>query len=113
MPLLRRDQAFAPHSLYPPRSSFGGTSGGLQCGLDGRKQSRVTERFEQEPRCTQLEHPSTNRVIFLRRYEYGWDIFTAMLQLLIKFRPTHTGHGDIENQTAGFMERIGRQNLFR
>src|ERR1700723_3591931 len=54
-------------------------SDGLQRGLDGREKCRVTEWFEQKPRCTLLEHSSTSRLIFLTGDEYDRDLFSATL----------------------------------
>ena len=64
---------YAPNSLYPPEINRG-TSHVRQRRFDGRKQICVTEWFEQKPRCSLLEHPSTNRLISLTGDEYDRDL---------------------------------------
>ena len=65
--------------VLPLEDSTDGPLGDSQCGLDGRKQSRVTEWFQQKPRCALLECSSTNRLIFLTGDEYDRHLFSATL----------------------------------
>src|SRR5580658_6390991 len=93
--------------VSPPEYFTNGLSGGLQSDLDGRKESRFTEWFQQKPRCALLEHSCTNPFVFLRCDKYYRDLLSATLQLLVKFRSTHARHSDVEDQTARLSDNTG------
>jgi hypothetical protein len=40
-------------------------------------------------------------------------LLPAILQFLLKLRPTHSRHCDVENQASSLINAIGREEFFR
>jgi len=68
------------------------------------EQSCVTERFDQKPPRALLKHFSTNTLVVSASNEYDRDLSSETLQFLLKFRPTHAGHRNVEDQTASLID---------
>src|SRR6266478_9325117 len=82
-----------------------------KCGVERLKQSRVAERFEQAFHGTLLEQPLTNGLICLSGDEDDRNCFPTYLQRLLQIGPGNAGHGDVEDQTPGLTDAIGREDL--
>src|SRR5258706_16183420 len=81
--------------------------------IERLKQSRVAEWLEQALHRTLFEHSRAHSVISLSCDEDDWNLLPAKLQFLLKPRSGHSGHGNVEDQTSGLADAIGREKLFR
>src|SRR5712664_4906497 len=83
-----------------------------KCGIERLKQSRVAERLEQALHGTLFERAWTDGLICLSGDEDDRNLLPASRQLLLKIGSGHAGHGDVEDQTPGLTDAIGREELF-
>ena len=60
------------------------------------KQSRVAKWLEQALHRTLFEHSWAYSLISLSGDEDDWNLLPAALQFLLKFRPGHPRHGNVE-----------------
>src|SRR5882672_11055746 len=82
-----------------------------KCGIERLNQSRFAERLEQTFHGTLFEQPLTNGLICLSGDEDDRNSFPTDLQRLLESGPGHAGHGDVEDQTPGLTDAIGREEL--
>src|SRR6266446_7167088 len=80
--------------------------------IERLKQGRVAERLEQAFHGTLFEQPLTNGLICLSGDEDDRNCFPTDLQRLLQSGPGNAGHGDVEDQTPGLTDAIGREELF-
>jgi len=85
----------------------------MKCRIDGLKQSRVAEWFEQALHGAMFEEPRANTLIRASGDEDDWNLPPAKLQFPLKVGSAHPGHGDVEDQAFSLADTIGREELFR
>src|SRR3984885_15627417 len=83
-----------------------------KCFIERFKQSRLAERLEQALHGTLFEQACTDGLVCLSGDEDDRDFLPANRQLLWQIGSGHAGHDDIEDQTSGLTDAIGRQELF-
>src|SRR6266850_474529 len=83
-----------------------------KCGIERLKQSRVAERLEQALHGTQFERAWADGLICLTGDEDERNLLPANRQLLLQIGSGHFGHGDVEDQTLGLTDAVGREELF-
>src|SRR5581483_9314130 len=81
--------------------------------LQRPKQGRLAEWLEQALHCTPFQHPRTHSLVFHTGDEDDWNLLPAKRQFLLEIEPGHARHGDVEDQTSGLADAIGREELFR
>src|SRR6266478_2894859 len=84
-----------------------------KCDIERLQQSRIAEWFEQALYRTLFEHSRAHSLISLSGDEDDWNLLPTKLQFLLKAGSGHSGHGNVEDQTSGLAEAIGREELFR
>lgn len=84
-----------------------------KCDIERLEQSRVAEWLEQALDRTLFEHSRAHRLISMSCNEDDWNLLPTKLQFLLKAGPAHTGHGNVEDQTSGLVDTIGREELLR
>src|SRR5712664_2332799 len=84
-----------------------------KCDIERLKQSRVAEWLEQALHRTLFEHSRAHSLISLSGDEDDWNLLPMKLQFLLKVGSGHPGHGNVEDQTSGLADAIGRKKLFR
>src|SRR5437660_12506681 len=80
--------------------------------MERLKQSRVTEWLEQALHRTLFEQSRARSLISLSGDEDDWNLLPTTLQFLLKAGSGHSGHGNVEDQTSGWADVIGRADLF-
>jgi hypothetical protein len=70
-----------------------------------------TERLEQALDRTLLDESQAHRIVPSRGNEDNWDRLPALCQFLLQLRPGHSRHRDVENQTFGVGDAIGREEV--
>ena len=75
----------------------GSPSSDLHRCLNGRKQSRVGERFQQKTRGTLLLHPNSKSFVPLACDKYDRNLEPAAFQIQVKVGPTNSRHRNVEN----------------
>src|ERR1700722_12611705 len=83
-----------------------------KCGSECLTQSRVAERLEQAIYSALFQQACTDALIGLSGYKDNWDFLPASHQFLLQIGSCHAWHDDIENQTPGLPDAIGREELF-
>src|ERR1700674_647016 len=83
-----------------------------KCVIERLKQSRVAERLEQALHGTLFERVWTDGLICLSGDEDDRNLLPANRQLLLQIGSGHAGHGDVEDQTPGLTDAIGREEVF-
>src|SRR6267154_3472074 len=83
-----------------------------KCGIERFKQGRIAERFEPALNGTLFEHACSDGLICLSCDENDRNLLPAKRQLLLQIGSGHARHGDVEDQTPGLSDAIGRQELF-
>src|SRR5438105_701903 len=104
--------AWAKLILYPPRAIADRLTHS-KCDIERLQQSRVTEWLEQALHRTLFEHSRAHNLISLSGDEDDWNLLPTKLQFLLKAGSGHSGHGNVEDQTAGLADAIGREQLFQ
>src|ERR1700676_2720023 len=84
-----------------------------KCDIERLKQSCVAEWLEQALHRTLFEQSRAHSVISLSGDEDDWNVLPTKLQFLLKAGSGHSGHGNVEDQTTGLVDAIGREELFR
>src|SRR4029077_3879377 len=84
-----------------------------KCEIERLKQSRVAEWLVQALHCTLFEHSRAHSLISLSGDEDDWNLLSTTLQFLLKAGSGHSGHGNVEDQTSGLADAIGREELLR
>jgi hypothetical protein len=84
----------------------------LYCGIECRKQSRLAEWLEQTTHGVLLEQVGPNGLIYLTGDEYNRNLLPATRQFQLEMGSAHTRHGEVEHQTFGLADAIGREELF-
>src|SRR5467141_714881 len=80
-----------------------------KCDIERLRQCRVAERLEQAPRGALIERALTDGLICLSGDEDDRNVLPANRQLLLQIGPGHAGHDDVEEQTPGLTDAIGRE----
>jgi len=81
--------------------------------IEGLEQSRVAERLEQAFRRAPFDQPLANLRISISGDEDNRNRLSPPHQFLLKIRPGHSRHSDIEEQTSGLVDAIRREEIFR
>src|SRR5690349_14148640 len=84
-----------------------------KCGVERLAQSFLSERLGQALHRPLREHAWTDGLIHARGDEYDRDLLPATHQFLLEIEARHARHGDVEDQTSGLTDAIGREELFR
>src|SRR6202047_2850770 len=82
-------------------------------GIERLTQSRVAEWLEQALHGTLFEQARTDCFISVSSDENDRYRFPAKRQFSLEIGSRHARHGDVEDQTSGLAEAIGREELFR
>src|SRR5208282_3432054 len=94
-------------------SPSGGSLSSLKCGMERLKQSRIAERLEQALHGALFEQAWTDGLISVSGDEDDWNLLPAKRQFPLEIGSGHARHGDVEDQTTGLADAIGREELFR
>src|SRR5205807_1569942 len=62
---------------------------------------------------TETSSSTTNTIGVPSDMEDDWNLLPTTLQFLLKAGSGHSGHGNVEDQTSGLADAIGREKLFR
>src|SRR6266436_5739485 len=84
-----------------------------KCDIERLKQSRVAEWLEQAFDRTLFEQSRAHSLISLSGDEDDWNLLPTKLQFLLKAGSGHSRHGNVEDQTSGLADAIGREELLR
>jgi hypothetical protein len=84
-----------------------------KCDIERVQQSRIAEWLEQALHCTLFEHSRAHSLISLSGDEDDWNLLSTKFQFLLKAGTGHSGHDNVEDQTSGFADAIGGEELFR
>jgi hypothetical protein len=82
-------------------------------GIERPEQSYVAEWLEQTRHGTLFEHARTGGLIPVSGDEDDRNLLPATHQFPLEIGSGHARHGDVEDQTSGLANIIGRQELFR
>src|SRR6202795_96786 len=83
-----------------------------KCDIERLKQSRVAEWLEQALHRTLFEHSRAHSLISLSGDEDDWNLLPTKFQFLLKAGTGHSGHGNVEDQTSGLADAMGRKKHF-
>ena len=78
--------------------------------VERTEKSRVAERLEQAFHGTLLEHARTDGLICVSGNEDDRNLLRPKRQFLLQIRSGHARHGDVEDQTSGLADALGRRN---
>src|SRR6202171_1678414 len=107
--------------MYIPHSAWAATawriaplrSAHSKSGIERLTQSRVAEWLEQALHGTLFEQAWTDGLISVSGDEDNRNLFPAKRQFPLEIGSGHARHGDVEDQTSGPADAIGREELFR
>src|ERR1700730_7309475 len=99
--------------VSPGRKNVAHRSGHSKSGIEGLTQSRIAEWLEQALHGTLLEQFWTDGLISVSGDENDRNLLPAKLQFPLEIGSAHARHGDVEDQTSGPADAIGREELFR
>src|SRR6266446_4830560 len=108
-----RSRALAELMHIPRCESVPDRSAQSKCGIERLKQSRLAEWLEQAFHGTLCEHAWTDGLISVSGDEDDRNLLLAMRQFPLEIGSGHTRHSDVEDQTSGLADAIGREELFR
>src|SRR5216683_3296772 len=100
-------------NIAPGHKKVANRSAPSKCGIECLKQSSVAEWLEQALHRPLFEHSWTNSLISVGGNEDDRNVLPAKLQFPLQIRSGHARHGDVEDQTSGLADAIGREELFR
>src|SRR5256886_14321524 len=105
--------ARAKFILYPPSAAMADRLTHSKGNIERLKQSRVAEWLEQALHRTLFAQSRAHSLISLSGDEDDWNLLPTTLHFLLKAGSGHSGHGNVEDQTSGLADAIGREKLFR
>src|SRR5206468_542219 len=74
-----------------------------QRGIDRLAQRRIAERLEQAVDGALRDQLRTRRLAPVRGHENDRDVLSPTQQFAVEIRPAHSRHGDVEDETLGFI----------
>ncbi len=104
-----------PHSAHsiPHNQHRAEISLRVKCQINRLEQSRIAEWLEQAFHGTLFDQQPANNHISISRNEDDRNRSSSSYQFLLKIRPGHSRHSDIEEQTSGLVDAIRREEIFR
>src|SRR2546430_11090560 len=84
-----------------------------KCGIERFKQRRLAEWLEQALHGTLFEQARAVDLIRVSGYEDDRNLLLAKRQFPLEIGAGHARHGDVQDQTSGLADAIGREELFR
>src|SRR5580698_1306145 len=89
------------------------SSTGSQDSGERLKKSCVAEWLDEAFGSTLFEQTRAHSFAAMRGNEYDGDLPLAVRQFALKIGAAHSRHGNVEDQTSGRADAIGREKLFR